>query len=104
LSPCRQEKLIVQTIQALNEEYRCPYERTIEFPLSNDLPADERAGLEATVRGFSRRGVPDTVAYLSEDEVQAAMTKLESLGYDRQAIRTSLAMSPYPVDYYHFFF
>ena len=49
-------------------------------------------------------GVPDTIAYLTENEVLGVEEKLEELGYDREILRAALHAPPQPVDYFHFFF
>jgi len=48
--------------------------------------------------------VPDTVAYLSEDDVLSARAELEELGYDRYGIQAAFAAPAQSVDYYHFSF
>ena len=95
---------ILRTIQAMNEVYRSPYQRTIEFPLRATTPTTERTKLEEVLHSFPKEGVPDTIAYLTEDEVWGAMRDLEPLGYDREGIRAALMAPPQPVDYFHFSF
>ena len=98
------DALILRTIQAMNEIYRSPYQRTIEFPLRESTPLEEQEKLKEIVRSFKKEGVPDTIAYLTEDEVTAAMPGLEPLGYDREGLRAALMAPPQPVDYFHFSF
>ena len=102
LKPWEQDRLILRTMRALNERYHSPYERTIEFPIQQDIRAEERASLEGIVRSLKQDGVPDTIAYLTEDEVFGSIGELEGLGYDRQAIRRVLMAEPAPVEYRHF--
>ncbi len=104
LKPWEQDRLILKTIQALNESYHSPYERAIEFPFRHAMPPDERERLQGILKGLKRGGVPDTIAYLTEEEVFGAIRELEALGYDRQTIQAALASPPQPVDYYHHFF
>ena len=40
------DAFILRTIQAMNEVYRSPYQRTIEFPLRATTPSTERKKLE----------------------------------------------------------
>ena len=98
------DAFILRTIQAINEIYRSPYQRTIEFPLRETTPSTEREKLEGMLRALSKEGIPDTIAYLTEDEVWGAMGDLEPLGYDREGIRAALLAPPQPVDYFHFSF
>ena len=98
------DAFILRTLQAMNEIYRSPYQRTIEFPLRETTPSTERKKLEEVLHSFKKEGVPDTIAYLTEDEVWGAMRDLEPLGYDREGIRAALTAPPQPVDYFHFSF
>ena len=104
LRPWEQDRLILRTIQTLKDRYRSPYRRRIEFPIRNETPAQERAALETIVRSMGTDGIPDTVAYLTEEEVTGAMAGLEQLGYHRDVIMAALAIPPQPIDYRHFFF
>ncbi len=101
MKPWEQDRLILKTIRALNEVVRSPYERPIEFPLRQDLPAEARAELEEVLASLKRDGVPDTIAYLTEDEVFGAMGDLEPLGYEQEVIREAFQVSPQTVDYQH---
>ncbi|MDH4193428.1 MAG: class I SAM-dependent methyltransferase [Nitrospirota bacterium] len=98
------DALILRTLQALNRTYRCPYQRHIEFPLSESTPAHERAELEAIVQSLPSDGVPDTIAYLTEAEIWKAMPDLQKLGYDSEGIKAMLQLPLQPVDYTHMFF
>jgi len=104
LRPWEQDRLILRTIQTLKDRYRSPYRRRIEFPIRSETPAQERAALETIVRSLGTDGIPDTVAYLTEEEVTGAMAGLEQLGYHRDVIMAALAIPPQPIDYRHFFF
>jgi hypothetical protein len=96
-----QDRLILKTIRALNDVYDSPYERAIEFPIRLDMPAEERETLQALVRSLKSSGVPDTVAYLTEEELTAASKDLEEVGYDPQSFLIALTAPPAPVDYFH---
>ena len=52
----------------------------------------------------SVNGLPDTIAYLTEEEIMAARSGLEKLGYEREALHAALAVPPQGVDYSHVFF
>ena len=101
LTKWQQDRLVVQTLRALNQHYRSPYARTIQFPLSADMPESERATLESQLVELSPHGVPNTAAYLTEDEVMAALPDLEALEYDREGILMALHAPPAAIDYVH---
>ncbi len=103
MKPWEQDRLILRTIAALNETYSSPYRRTIEFPIPQEAPPEEREALLAILQGFKGDGVPDTIAYLTEEEMFKALPDLEPLGYDQPAIQAALAVPPQAVDYAHCF-
>jgi hypothetical protein len=98
-----QDQLILQTIRALNETYRSPYQRHIEFPLSVDITNENRETLECILQSLKSDGVPDTIAYLSEEELTTALQDLEVIGYDRDTMQSALQAPAQNVDYYHHF-
>lgn len=98
-----QDQLILQTMIALNKTYRSPYRRTIEFPLSGDILPDRRAELQSMVESLEENGVPDTIAYITEEEISAATHDLEAIGYDRYVMQSALQAPAQSVDYYHHF-
>lgn len=101
LSRWQQDRLVVQTLHALNEHYRSPYPRTLQFPLSADMPEAERASLQCQLAALAREGVPHTASYLTEEEVMAALPDLETLGYDREGILMAISAPPAGIDYTH---
>lgn len=101
LGKWQQDRLVLQTLEALNRHYRSPYQRTLQFPLSSDMPASERQSLQALIESFRRDGVPHTASYLTEDEVMAAFPDLEPLGYEREAVQVALTAPPAGIDYTH---
>jgi hypothetical protein len=102
--PWQLDAFILRTLEAVNQTYRSPYQRRIEFPIMESTPAKERAELEALLQGLPGHGVPDTIAYLTEAEIREAMPALEKLGYDAEGIKAMLQFPPQPVDYMHFSF
>ena len=102
--PWQLDAFILRTLEAVNQTYRSPYQRRIEFPIMESTPAKERAELEALLQGLPDHGVPDTIAYLTEAEIREAMPALEKLGYDAEGIKAMLQFPPQPVDYMHFSF
>jgi hypothetical protein len=102
LQTWEQDRLILQTIQALNETFESPYRRRLEFPLSTTIPPEEREAMGALVRSLKDNGIPDTVAYLTEEELTLAQNDLEAIGYDEGAIKMALNAPPSPIEYCHF--
>jgi len=98
-----QDRLMLKTLRALNETYRSPYERHLDFPIPLDIPPGERESFQALVRWLTPTGIPDTVAYLTEEELALASKDLEDIGYDPQSFMIALSAPPSPVDYGHFF-
>jgi hypothetical protein len=96
-----QDRLILRTIAALNKTYESPYATKIEFPVRADMPAQEREALVQLVQDLKPSGVPDTVAYLTEEELMQATADLEEIGFDSQAFQIALTAPPAPVDYFH---
>ncbi len=105
LKPWEQDRLTLKTIQALDGVYRSPYRRTIDFPIRPETPEPDRAELQALLRRLPSTGLPDTIAYLSEEEVLGAITDLEALGFERVRFQEVLAAGiPRDIDYYRFSF
>jgi len=102
--PWQLDAFILRTLEAVNQTYRSPYQRRIEFPVMESTPAKERAELKALLQALPDHGVPDTIAYLTEAEIREAMPALEKLGYDAEGIKAMLQFPPQPVDYMHFSF
>ncbi len=100
--PWETDRLILRTMEAVNAQYAGPYERTVALPLAPDTPDEVRRELERLLAGQTGRGMADTVAYVTEDEVMRAAGQLETLGYDRNALRAALTAPPQSVDYFHF--
>jgi hypothetical protein len=75
----------------------------MDFPLRQEMPEPERTELRALLSRMPARGIPDTVAYLSEDEVMGVLPDLEALGYDPEGIQMAFRAAPRSVDYFHFF-
>jgi SAM-dependent methyltransferase len=105
LKPWEQDRLTLKTLKALDGRYRSPYSRTLDYPIRPDTPETERAETEALLNGFPATGVPDTIAYLSEEEVLGAITDLEALGFERARIQELLAAGVRrEIEYYRFAF
>ncbi|NGZ10381.1 MAG: hypothetical protein CV088_13495 [Nitrospira sp. LK70] len=102
LQPWEQDRLVLKTIRALNETFESPYRRRLEFPIGTNMPPEERETLGAILRALKDNGIPDTVAYLTEEELARAQKGLEEIGYESEAISMALSAPPSPVEYCHF--
>ena len=102
LQPWEQDRLVLKTIRALNETFESPYRRRLEFPLGVTVPMEERETLGAILRSLKGNGIPDTVAYLTEEELMRAQRDLEDIGYDPDSIAMALSAPPSPIEYCHF--
>jgi len=103
MAPWEQDRLMLKTLRALNETYRSPYARHLDFPISLEMPPEARESLQALVHALNPTGIPDTVAYLTEEELTLASKDLEDIGYDPQSFMIALTAPPSPVDYFHAF-
>ena len=102
VQPWELDRLTVKTIRTLNETYERPYQRKIEFPLRSEMPAEERDAAQGILLSLKPNGIPDTIAYVTEEELSQAQPELENLGYEREAVLMALGAPPSPVEYYHF--
>jgi Putative S-adenosyl-L-methionine-dependent methyltransferase len=101
MEPWEQDRLILNTIKALNESYQSPYTTTMGFPLRAEMPSEERVALHHLVQKLKPTGIPDTIAYITEEELMQASKDLEEVGYDPQSFYIALTAPPAPVDYFH---
>lgn len=102
LQAWEQDRLVLKTINALNETFESPYRRRLEFPINRNMPLEERDTLGAMLRGLKENGIPDTVAYVTEEELTLAQRDLEAIGYENDAIRMALSAPPSQIEYCHF--
>jgi len=102
LQSWEQDRLALKTIKALNETFESPYERKLDFPLRKEMPPEERDTLNGLLLSMKRRGVPDTVAYLTEEELTRAAGDLEHIGYEPETVGVALTAPPSQIEYYHF--
>ncbi|MBA5871888.1 MAG: hypothetical protein GDA68_18120 [Nitrospira sp. CR2.1] len=98
------DRLTLQTIRVLNGIYESPYQRRIDFPLRHEMPAQERESAQGILLSLKPNGIPDTIAYVTEEELSQAQVELETLGYEREAVMMALGAPPSPIEYYHFAF
>jgi hypothetical protein len=103
LQAWEQDRLVLKTIRALNETFESPYSRMLHFPLRKQMPPEERETLNGILSSLKPYGIPDTVAYLTEEELARAAKDLEAVGYDPDTISIAFTAPPSAIEYYHFF-
>ena len=86
--------LMVQTIHAMNSAYRSPYKNKMKYPLVEGTPKKQRKLMAKLVDNLSSRGVPDTVAYVSQSEVVSALKPLRKLGYREKDLLRAFQSPP----------
>jgi len=105
LKPWERDRLILQTLKALDGGYRSPYHRPIDFPIQAEILEPQRRELKVLLESLPPTGVPDTIAYLSEEEVLGVLPNLEALGFERVRVQENLEKGPpRDIDYYRFSF
>lgn len=102
LQAWEQDRLVLKTIKALNGTFESAYHHRLEFPLGANMPPEERDTLGAILRSLKDNGVPDTVAYVTEEELAGAQKDLEAIGYDPDSIAMAMSAPPSPIEYCHF--
>src|SRR3989442_1583931 len=103
--PWEQDRLLLQTLKALDGGYRSPYHRAIDFPIRAEMPDPQKRELQTLLESLPPTGVPDTIAYLSEEEVLGVLPSLEALGFERALVQAILGAAPRrDIDYYRFSF
>ncbi len=81
MAPWDRDLLMLRTIHAVNTAYRSPYKNKLEYPPMDGTPKKQRKLMAQLAQKLNPYGVPDTVAYVSESEVFAALKPLRKLGY-----------------------
>lgn len=93
--------LMLRTLQALNSAYHSPYPGKLEYPPTPGTPKKQRKQILQLVKNLSAHGVPDTVAYVTQEEAFAALKPLRKLGYREKDIQASFQSPPPPVSFVH---
>jgi SAM-dependent MidA family methyltransferase len=93
--------LMLNTLHALNTVYRSPYPGKLDYPALEGTPKKQRKQIAQLAKNLSSRGVPDTVAYVTREEVLAALKPLRKLGYREKDIQAVFQSPPPPVSFVH---
>jgi len=91
--------LMLATMNALNAVYKSPYKRKLTYPAMPGTPKKKRKQIEEMAGRLSPRGVPDTVAYVTEGEVRSALKPLVKLGYRERGLREAFSRPPEPISF-----
>jgi SAM-dependent MidA family methyltransferase len=101
MPPWDRDILMLSTLHALNSVYRSPYQGKLDYPVMQGTPKKQRKQIAQLTKNLSSRGVPDTVAYVTREEVQGAMKPLRKLGYRERDIESAFNSPPPPVSFVH---
>ncbi len=101
MAPWDRDILMLGTLNALNTVYRSPYSGKLSYPALEETPKKQRKQIAQLAKNLSSRGVPDTVAYVTLEEVLSALKPLRKLGYREKDIRSVFQSSPLPVSFVH---
>ncbi|MBT5376893.1 MAG: hypothetical protein HOL15_08780 [Nitrospinaceae bacterium] len=101
MPPWDRDILMLSTLHALNTVYRSPYSGKLNYPTLDGTPKKQRKQIAQLAKNLSGRGVPDTVAYVTQDEVLAALKPLRKLGYREKDIQSAFQSPASPVSFIH---
>ena len=101
MAPWDRDILMLGTLHALNTVYRSPYSGKLNYPAMEGTPKKQRKQIAKLAENLSGRGVPDTVAYVTREEVLAALKPLRKLGYREKDIQSAFQSPPPPVSFVH---
>ena len=101
MAPWDRDILMLGTLHALNTVYRSPYSGKLNYPALEGTPKKQRKQITLLAKNLSSRGVPDTVAYVTRDEVLAALKPLRKLGYREKDIQSAFQSPPSAVSFIH---
>lgn len=101
MAPWDRDILMLGTLNALNTVYRSPYSGKLNYPALAGTPKKQRKQIAQLAKNLDSRGVPDTVAYVTWEEVLAALKPLRKLGYREKDIQSAFQSPPPPVSFVH---
>ena len=93
--------LMLRTLKALNSVYYSPYSGKLEYPPMPGTPKKQRKLILQLAKSLSAHGVPDTVAYVTKEEVFTALKPLRKLGYREKDLEASFQSPLPPVSFIH---
>jgi len=93
--------LMLNTLHALNGRYQSPYKRKMDYPAMPGTPKKYRKLIQQSLNALDPRGVPDTVAYVTKEEVHLATKRLLKLGYRDKDLQAGFINIDQPVSFVH---
>ncbi len=99
LDPWDVDILMLQTLHALNTIYKNPYLQKMVFPPMPGTPKKPRKLIKQLTEKLSPRGVPDTVAYVTKEEVFSALKPLRKLGYREKDLTQAFFTPSSPIQF-----
>ena len=99
MRPWDVDLLMLNTLHALNAVYKSPYRQTMEYPCMPGTPKKYRKLIQQRVQSLGPAGVPDTVAYVTEEEVRSAAKQLRKLGYRDKDLRNPFINIDQPISF-----
>lgn len=91
--------LMLNSLHALNTVYQNPYKQKLQYPPMPGTPKKQRKQIQQKVQTMSSRGVPDTVAYVTEKEVHSASKQLRQLGYREKDLQRGFLSYDQPISF-----
>lgn len=104
MTPWDADILMLSTLQTLNGNYRSHYKRKMEYPVMPDTPKKQRKKIAELVQKMNPFGVPDTVAYVTREEVFSVLKQLLRLGYRERDLQHAFHGSDQPIRFIHIHF
>ena len=91
--------LLLETLHAINAVYKSPYKQKMEYPTMPGTPKKFRKKIEQFVKSLNPWGIPDTVAYLTHEEIIASSRRLNKLGYGERHFHMAFQSCQQPVSF-----
>ena len=91
--------LLLETLHVINIVYKSPFKHKLEYPTMPGAPKKFRKKIEQLVKTLNPWGVPDTVAYLTRDELVASSHRLHKLGYREKHLQIAFKACKKPVSF-----
>jgi len=91
--------LMLKTLNTLNKAYKSHYESKMKYTVMEGAPSHQQKQINDLVDKLSINGVPDTVAYVTENEIIQVSADLASLGYDEQLYAPLFQGSNEPISF-----
>lgn len=99
MEPWDRDILMLGTLHALNGVYQSPYKNFLDYSPSPGTPKKQRKKIGRLVESLNPRGVPDTVAYVTRNEVFSTLKPLRKLGYREKDLHQAFSQFQQPVSF-----